>query len=772
MRTKLWIAICKILAIVLFIRGTAFALNPSTHRAINLEVANSTMNGFSLDQYLKSNLDILQGTAEKFDGERVDVWLELGGRYEDEPPWTLPYLRSVNHFHNPLTEEGFSGFFFGLFLSGDSSLQWAQWPQGTQDPEGYYSWHDVRDYYYNALTSADQNTRNTYFSQTFRGLGQLMHLVQDLSVPEHTRDDFHPFGGYEGWVANPRNNVDISSYSPVFFDLNALGQPNPLASVPIANLFDTNQYNGTNPNVTLNQNIGLSEFANANFLSKDTIITSGFPYPSRSSLELWIDGTNNRQYLRKSAEGIPVDHLATVSLLYWYRQTNYPQYDEYLPVGLDSTVYSEYASLLLPRAVGYSASLLNYFFRGDIETTGFSYTSTSVTANIRNDTRVDPTDSNSAIEVMGPGELLVSYSYIDNQGNTVYGSSDIFYVTTVPSVGNTPMNLTFTLTAPIPSDAVDVSFIFVYRGALGNEADAVVAAPPSTRIVYGHQPGGPGPDNPSYIYSIDPDGRNNIQITNELDGYTWDFDPDLSRDGTKLAFAGAAPRDIVVVDMTSQVSYPGNIITILDSTPVGQSGNEEEISPAWSPDGTEIAASWLTAGTLSEALIFNVVTGTSRQVTSDTALDWVDTMSWSPDGSKLAFAAWTSTNEWWDIYTINTDGTGLTMLTNDAYNDVGPKWSPDGSQIGFVSDRDDGTTSNLWIMNADGTNPLRITDFPFSNNDALSLDWSPNGKQIVISGGNGFGSELYVINLDEKSLYQLTDDGLTSFNGSPSWSYK
>jgi len=35
---------------------------------------------------------------------------------------------------------------------------------------------------------------------------------------------------------------------------------------------------------------------------------------------------------------------------------------EKLPV-LDNNVYAEYASLLIPRAVGYSAGLLDYFFR-------------------------------------------------------------------------------------------------------------------------------------------------------------------------------------------------------------------------------------------------------------------------------------------------------------------------------------------------------------------------------------------------------------------------
>lgn len=88
--SKLRTAIVMIFTTVPFIQGTAFALDPSTHKAINLQIANSTMNGFSLDQYLKDNLGFSQGIAEEFDGRRVDAWLELGGRYEDIPPWDIP----------------------------------------------------------------------------------------------------------------------------------------------------------------------------------------------------------------------------------------------------------------------------------------------------------------------------------------------------------------------------------------------------------------------------------------------------------------------------------------------------------------------------------------------------------------------------------------------------------------------------------------------------------------------------------------------------------
>lgn len=170
-------------------------------------------------------------------------------------------------------------------------------------------------------------SRDNYFAEMFRGIGQLMHLVEDLSVPKHTRDDGHYiFYNYEKWVKDTgsdgspnvgidplagivrvRNSGDLQGFTiitPVFYDSSAPGNPNPLAPVPFANLFDTRQYIGSNPNITLQGNIGLSEYTNANYISPDSMFTDKFPYPAWSSITEYdeiIDSTigKKRTYLKK-----------------------------------------------------------------------------------------------------------------------------------------------------------------------------------------------------------------------------------------------------------------------------------------------------------------------------------------------------------------------------------------------------------------------------------------------------------------------------------------
>jgi len=92
--------------------------------------------------------------------------------------------------------------------------------------------------------------------------------------------------------------------------------------------------------------------------------------------------------------------------------------------------------------------------------------------------------------------------------------------------------------------------------------------------------------------------------------------------------------------------------------------------------------------------------------------------SWSPDGSKLAFARFTgyvgtcpySCYAIDDIFTVNADGTGVTQLTDEAPNYARePTWSPDGKNIAFVKFSSTGT-SDIWTMNADGSGQTSVTN--------------------------------------------------------------
>jgi hypothetical protein len=463
----------------------AFALKEETHESINNEIGRRNINGFSLDAYVMNRLGFLKGADEDLSGIDADGinrkksilwWLGHGGFQEDRPGEWYHYLplvgkptRSVNHFHNPLkpwNEAGLDDKILGILsYKGQSQVLWAQ--NTNQNVGGKWSWQDARRYFYDGLTSKTKSGRDKNFADNFRAVGQLMHLVHDASVPEHVRNDAHAIPAYEAEVESIRlKHGDVwRSWinSPISFDKAILDIPptHAAASVPISRIVDSDKYTGDNPNITatlfnLPQPIGIAEYTNANFLSNDTMFESEtrhhFHYPRVTDTVIWT-GKNKKRYVKKNGNGDAIDHLATISKLWEYRMRYFPQYAKYYPLILDGECYKEYAEKLIPRAVGYSAGLLNYFFRGDIR---LEYITTPE-----------------------PGYLVVN-----NTGEKMEGDFTIYYDTVNDDrypiwAGRGTLEATIgdktnTFNFIPPGDAKEPGkYIVVFKGKMGNEDGAV-----------------------------------------------------------------------------------------------------------------------------------------------------------------------------------------------------------------------------------------------------------------------------------------------------------
>jgi WD40 repeat protein len=121
---------------------------------------------------------------------------------------------------------------------------------------------------------------------------------------------------------------------------------------------------------------------------------------------------------------------------------------------------------------------------------------------------------------------------------------------------------------------------------------------------------------------------------------------------------------------------------------------------------------------------------------------------------------------------MNSDGSGLTRLTDVEEPDLGPTWSPDGARIAFVSLRDDPgdqfTKDDIFVMNADGTGQTNLTN---STTFEARPDWSPDGARIAFVRALGFTSvqaEIFVMNPDGSGQTNLTNDSAS--DEEPAWS--
>jgi len=206
--------------------------------------------------------------------------------------------------------------------------------------------------------------------------------------------------------------------------------------------------------------------------------------------------------------------------------------------------------------------------------------------------------------------------------------------------------------------------------------------------------------------------------------------------------------------------------------------------PAWSPDGTKIAFSSNQSGKYEIWTMNSDGSGRSRL----TDLKSLSSMPrWSPDSSKIAFISQVTAGgglKYVEIFTMNPDGSGLEQITDSTtlagreanagergyWNSV-PAWSPDGSKILFGSNRDgDGITPVLYTMNPDGSDQSKLG--LFSSIDGSQPDWSPATGKIVFVRGSAAKVDIWV--MDGQSPFPLlTAKKLTDNidnNSSPVWS--
>jgi hypothetical protein len=476
--------------------------------------------------------------------------------------------------------------------SGERSIDWAvgglDWQSATPErnnlSRNHFNYLNAREAMWRALTlrrrtgtvdtdlfsandseQVKEDSRKAYWATVFRTLGDVLHLLQDAAQPQHTRNEAHSGVGagdiedyvsghasvYESYIearaeGTPTFKVDVG-----LFDKTVSITPRPLnlTGYPIPRFAKITDYFSTGAGAQSLVGRGMADYSSRGFFTPaKNLCCSDMPKPSQNVADYSTERINAVNW-----DGTPLGNSIQGPTLTIYKgtvtDTAYPAqtatgvamttrgvFEEFLGLptySLNHIVYDARADLLLPRAVGYSAGVLDYFFRGQMEislpdeglyaiadhskpevyvtsTGGFKKLKLKIT-NVTPDIveagtgRVYPQNLDAlgdlvAIVKFQPNKcyeaakLKGEWLYLSRTGwptQQLLGScyfvggqppreeivvSDPIKVGRALANGATSDNLTFNFQAAIPINAMNVSLQVAYRGALGAEADAIAVA--------------------------------------------------------------------------------------------------------------------------------------------------------------------------------------------------------------------------------------------------------------------------------------------------------
>lgn len=225
---------------------------------------------------------------------------------------------------------------------------------------------------------------------------------------------------------------------------------------------------------------------------------------------------------------------------------------------------------------------------------------------------------------------------------------------------------------------------------------------------------------------------------------------------TRIAFVrhnSDGSRELMVVDSD------GENLRRITSAPHGLT------SPAWAPNGSKVAYSYMREDGTWEVHERELESGKSWTISSREGASITPT--YSPDGRRLALSI--MNGRALNLYDYDVEQRCcLRLLRSGPSYDISPSYSRDGQRIVFVSDRLG--RPHIYSMPASGGEATLLSPYVYGEPGSFySPDWSPEGALIAFHGA--LGSQAYQLMVMDASrpgstIQQITREGQSE---DPSW---
>ena len=183
------------------------------------------------------------------------------------------------------------------------------------------------------------------------------------------------------------------------------------------------------------------------------------------------------------------------------------------------------------------------------------------------------------------------------------------------------------------------------------------------------------------------------------------------------------------------------------------------MSPAWSPDGKELAYVSFEAKR-ARIYISDAQTGKRRLIASYPGINGAP--AWSPNGKQLAIVLSKDGNRGHPkLYTVGADGKNLRQVTKGLSIDTEPSWTADGKSLIFTSNR--GGSPQIYLLTLANHEIQRLT---YDGNYNARASFSNNGRYLVMLHREEGKFNIALMDMKTGDLRLLTD---TVANESPSF---
>jgi hypothetical protein len=325
-------------------------------------------------------------------------WMAEGSIREDDYHTSLPVLgcepprnppsaidRVRHHFFDP---DSLRGLLAGPVTIGLPAPAWALGEQGRgSGPEqNQFSLLDARLYQLRSLIESTPEERERQTALLFRSLGQVLHVLEDMAQPQHTRNDIHP--ACENFLSG--RVIHEHSWYEEYIEARALGlvfRGRPARPLRIGGYAAPMLPTFWSYFAHADRRQGLADFSSHNFFTPGTNLGTQPPCgdrdepPCRPDAYQVLDVPHSVTTLLGLRLEAPV-RLLRRSLVDPITQATIPDvalttrslWDQHLETrgfvptfSMNVLNYDAISDVLLPRAVGYAAGFLDAFFRGQLE---------------------------------------------------------------------------------------------------------------------------------------------------------------------------------------------------------------------------------------------------------------------------------------------------------------------------------------------------------------------------------------------------------------------